>query len=172
MKTIDLSWHSHRGIHTFLCFWFIDNLIVLSVQQMPRNGKLNYKLLRVITVDWRTLSRSPPLMWRNGNDSCRHWKKKITKCDTKSDFHSKIDFLIIDLFFNQMIELEASNGNPDATAELHQEICHLRSRAEHLDSELRQKDKEIDQMRKRMEDQCQVYSTSHKVDDKLKVCLF
>ena len=71
-----------------------------------------------------------------------------------------------------MIELEASNGNPDASAELHQEICHLRSRADHLDSELRQKDKEIDQMRKRMDEQCQVYTTSHKVDDKLKVCLF
>ena len=70
-----------------------------------------------------------------------------------------------------MIELEASNGNPAASEELHQEICHLRSRAEHLESELRQKDKEMEQMRKRMDEECHIYSTSHKVEDKLKVCL-
>lgn len=69
-----------------------------------------------------------------------------------------------------MLELEASNGNPEASAELHKEICILRSRSEHLETEVRQRDKEMEQMRKRMDEQCQIYSSSHKVEDKLKVC--
>ncbi|CAG2100861.1 unnamed protein product [Medioppia subpectinata] len=72
---------------------------------------------------------------------------------------------------HKVIELEASNGNPEAMAELRKEMGSLRSRAEHLDSEVRQKDKEMEQMKKRLDDQSHIYSTSHKVEDKLKALL-
>lgn len=41
----------------------------------------------------------------------------------------------------QMIELEASHGNPDAIAELRKEIGSLRTRSDLLDREGKQKDK-------------------------------
>ncbi len=78
----------------------------------------------------------------------------------------------IDNNYVQIIELEASHGNPEAIAELRKEIGHLRTRAENLDSEVKQKDKDIEQMKKRLDEQYHVYSTSQKVEDKLKVCFF
>lgn len=69
----------------------------------------------------------------------------------------------------KIIELEASHGNPEAIAELRKEIGNLRVRAENLDAEVKLKDREIEQMKKRLEEQVHIYSTSQKVEDKLKV---
>lgn len=68
------------------------------------------------------------------------------------------------------MELEASHGNPEAIAELRKEINHSRSLCESLESELKQKDCEIELLKKRLDEQCQIYGSSNqKVDDKIKV---
>ena len=50
-------------------------------------------------------------------------------------------------------------------------MLHLRVRSEALESDVRQKDKEIESLNQRLEDQAHVYSSSVKSEDKLKVCL-
>lgn len=47
---------------------------------------------------------------------------------------------------------------------------HLRVRSEALESDVRQKDKEIESLNQRLEDQANLYSSSVKSEDKLKVC--
>lgn len=62
------------------------------------------------------------------------------------------------------------HGNPEAIAELRKEIHHLRSNCENLESDLKQKDCEVDVLKKRLDEQCQIYGSSNqKVDDKIKV---
>jgi len=68
----------------------------------------------------------------------------------------------------QVLELEASNGNLDAITEIRKEINHLRHKSESLEVELRQRDKEVEALKHRLEESGQIYS-SHKVEDKLKV---
>lgn len=48
-------------------------------------------------------------------------------------------------------------------------MTHLRVRAEALEADVKQKDKEIEILKQRLEDQSTIYSTSHKFEDKLKV---
>lgn len=67
------------------------------------------------------------------------------------------------------MEQEASNGNPEAIGEIRKEMTHLRVRAEALEADVKQKDKEIEILKQRLEDQSTIYSTSHKFEDKLKV---
>ena len=71
----------------------------------------------------------------------------------------------------QFLEQEASAGNPEAIAEIRKEISHLRVRSEALESDVKQKDKEIEVLKQRLEDQSNIYSTSLKVEDKLKVAI-
>lgn len=70
----------------------------------------------------------------------------------------------------KVIELEASHGNPEALAELRKEIGNLRNRAESLEVEVQQKDRDIEILKKRLDEHVHIYSTSQKVEDKLKVC--
>lgn len=70
---------------------------------------------------------------------------------------------------NKMIELEASHGNPDAIAELRKEIGSLRTRSDLLDREGKQKDKELEVLKRKLEDQTQ--TGVHKADDRLKALL-
>lgn len=72
---------------------------------------------------------------------------------------------------SRTLELEASHGNPEAIAELRKEIGNLRNRAETLEAETKQKDKELDMYRKRLDDHQHIHSTSQKVEDKLKLLL-
>lgn len=65
--------------------------------------------------------------------------------------------------------MEASHGNPEAIAELRKEIGNLRNKAESLDLEVKQKDKEIEMLKKRLDENVYIYSASQKVEDKLKV---
>lgn len=70
----------------------------------------------------------------------------------------------------QILELEASHGNSDAVGELRKEINYLRTHCENMESEVKQKDCEIDLLKKRMDDQFQMHGLSNqKVDDKIKV---
>lgn len=74
--------------------------------------------------------------------------------------------------FEQILELEASNGNPEAIAEIRKEITNIRSRSEGLELEVRQKDKEIELLRQRIqEDGGQIYNPNQHVEEKLKVRL-
>ncbi|KAG8201204.1 hypothetical protein JTE90_028855 [Oedothorax gibbosus] len=66
---------------------------------------------------------------------------------------------------SRVLELEASHGNPEAIAELRKEIGTLRNKKETLEEQ------ELEQMRKRIEDNHQGQSASQKVEDKLKVLL-
>lgn len=50
-------------------------------------------------------------------------------------------------------------------------MTHLRVRAEALEADVKQKDKEIEILKQRLEDQSTIYSTSHKFEDKLKVII-
>ncbi|XP_054721419.1 homer protein homolog 1-like [Uloborus diversus] len=72
---------------------------------------------------------------------------------------------------SKVLELEASHGNPEAIAELRKEIGTLRSKKEILEEQVNSKDNELEQMRKRIEDNHQGQSASQKVEDKLKVLL-
>ncbi|XP_035220322.1 homer protein homolog 2-like [Stegodyphus dumicola] len=72
---------------------------------------------------------------------------------------------------SRVLELEASHGNPEAIAELRKEIGTLRSKKETLEEQVNNKDNELEQMRKRIEDNHQGQSASQKVEDKLKVLL-
>lgn len=69
----------------------------------------------------------------------------------------------------QILELEAHKGNPEATSELHKEILTLRNRAETLCQEVARKDKEIEMLKKQLDDNGYVQIASQKVEDKLKV---
>lgn len=68
-----------------------------------------------------------------------------------------------------MVEHEAAAGNPEALSEIRNEVMHLRVRSEALESDVRQKDKEIECLNQRLEDQASLYSSSIKSEDKLKV---
>lgn len=70
-----------------------------------------------------------------------------------------------------VLELEASHGNPEAVTELRKEIGNLHNKAETLENEVRQKDKEIEIMKRKLDEQQQVQTTSQKVEDKLKALL-
>lgn len=71
---------------------------------------------------------------------------------------------------HQILELEAIQGNPDAIADLRKEIHTYRTLYENLEIELKQKDCEIEMLKKRLETQLQIYGLSNqKVDDKIKV---
>ncbi|XP_055928860.1 homer protein homolog 2-like isoform X3 [Argiope bruennichi] len=72
---------------------------------------------------------------------------------------------------SRVLELEASHGNPEAIAELRKEIGTLRSKKESLEEQVNNKDNELEQMRKRVDDSQQGQSASQKVEDKLKVLL-
>jgi homer protein len=72
---------------------------------------------------------------------------------------------------SRVLELEASHGNPEAIAELRKEIGTLRNKKETLEEQVNNKDNELEQMRKRIEDNHQGQSASQKVEDKLKVLL-
>ncbi|XP_027204092.1 homer protein [Dermatophagoides pteronyssinus] len=73
---------------------------------------------------------------------------------------------------HKILELEASHGNPEAIADLRKEIHHYRTHCENLETEIKQKDCEIDLLKKRLEEQCQLYGSSNqKVDDKIKILL-
>lgn len=65
--------------------------------------------------------------------------------------------------------MEASHGNPEAIEELSKEINNLRTSAASLDSQKKQKDKEIDLLKKSLEQHVQVCGASQQVEDKLKV---
>lgn len=54
-------------------------------------------------------------------------------------------------------------------AEIRKEVMHLRVRAEALEADVKQKDKEIEVLNQRLEDQSNIYSSSLKSEDKLKV---
>lgn len=54
-------------------------------------------------------------------------------------------------------------------AEIRNEVMHLRVRAEALEADVKQKDKEIEVLNQRLEDQSNIYSSSLKSEDKLKV---
>lgn len=66
-------------------------------------------------------------------------------------------------------ELEASHGNPDAIAELRKEINSLRIRSDLLDREGKQKDKELEALKRKLEDQTQ--GGGHKTEDRLKALI-
>lgn len=70
-----------------------------------------------------------------------------------------------------LLELEASHGNPEAVTELRKEIGNLHNKAETLETEVRQRDKELDIMKRKLDEQQQVQTTSQKVEDKLKILL-
>ncbi|KAH7643507.1 uncharacterized protein LOC124493479 [Dermatophagoides farinae] len=73
---------------------------------------------------------------------------------------------------HKILELEASHGNPEAIADLRKEINQYRVHCENLEVEIKQKDCEIELLKKRLEEQCQLYGTSNqKVDDKIKILL-
>lgn len=72
---------------------------------------------------------------------------------------------------SRILELEASHGNPEAIAELRKEIGTLRNKAETLEEEAKQKDKEIELLRKKLEDGQPGQLAGQKVEDKLKVLL-
>ncbi|OTF73922.1 homer protein-like protein, partial [Euroglyphus maynei] len=73
---------------------------------------------------------------------------------------------------HKIIELEAIHGNPEAIADLRKEIHQYRAHCENLETEIKQKDCEIDLLKKRLDEQCQLYGTSNqKVDDKIKILL-
>ncbi|RWS09748.1 homer protein 1-like protein, partial [Dinothrombium tinctorium] len=88
------------------------------------------------------------------------WKKQL---QALKDENSKMRL--------KVIELEASHGNPEAIAELRKEIGNLRTKAESLDVEVKQKDKEIELMKERLEERIHIYSTNQNVEDKLKMLL-
>lgn len=69
----------------------------------------------------------------------------------------------------QVVEHEAATGNPEALSEIRKEVMHLRVRSEALEADVRQKDKEIESLNQRLEDQANLYSSSVKSEDKLKV---
>lgn len=71
----------------------------------------------------------------------------------------------------QVLELEAGNGNLDAIQEIRKEINHLRNKSEALEMEVRQKDKDIEILKQRLEESGQIYNSSgsNKIEDKLKV---
>lgn len=71
----------------------------------------------------------------------------------------------------RILELEASHGNPEALEELSKEMNNLRTSAASLDSAIKQKDKEIELLKKSLESHVQVYGASQKVEDKLKLLL-
>lgn len=77
---------------------------------------------------------------------------------------------IRDCLLTQVLEHEAAKGNPEALAEIHKEVMHLRVRAEALEADVKQKDKEIEQLKERLEEQSNIYSSTVKSEDKLKVC--
>ncbi|XP_064459403.1 homer protein homolog 2-like isoform X2 [Ornithodoros turicata] len=70
---------------------------------------------------------------------------------------------------SKVLELEASHGNPDAIAELRKELGSLRNKSDMLDHEVKQKDKEIDALKRKFEDHTQ--AGGHKVEDRLKMLL-
>ncbi|KAF7492219.1 Homer -like protein 2 [Sarcoptes scabiei] len=73
---------------------------------------------------------------------------------------------------HKILELEAIQGNPDAIADLRKEIHTYRTLYENLEIELKQKDCEIEMLKKRLETQLQIYGLSNqKVDDKIKILL-
>jgi len=69
----------------------------------------------------------------------------------------------------QVIEHEAAKGNPEALSEIHKEVMHLRVRTEALEADVKQKDKEIEVLNQRLEDQSNIYSSTVKTEDKVKV---
>ncbi|XP_074601010.1 uncharacterized protein LOC141855030 isoform X1 [Brevipalpus obovatus] len=71
----------------------------------------------------------------------------------------------------RIVELEASHGNPEAIEELSKEINNLRTSAASLDVQKKQKDKEIDLLKKSLEQHVQVCGASQQVEDKLKMLL-
>ncbi|KAI2807745.1 Homer protein 2 [Blomia tropicalis] len=73
---------------------------------------------------------------------------------------------------HKIVELEAIHGNPEAIEELRKELHHWQSNCESLNHELKQKNMEIDHLKKRLDEQCQIYGSSNqKVDDKIKILL-
>ena len=74
------------------------------------------------------------------------------------------------LLFVQIIELEAMQGNPDAIEELRKEMHHWQATCENLENELKQRNCDVELLKKRLDEQCQIYGSSNqKVDDKIKV---
>jgi hypothetical protein len=53
--------------------------------------------------------------------------------------------------------------------ELSKEMSNLRTNSSKLDNELKEKNKEIELLKKNLEKHIQIYETNQKVDDKLKV---
>lgn len=106
--------------------------------------------------------------WKRQLQSLKDENTKMKHKVPTSGLH--LPAVIATLFLFQIVELEASHGNPEAIAELRKEIHHLRSNCESFEAELKQKDCEIDLLKKRLEEQCQIYGSSNqKVDDKIKV---
>ena len=84
-------------------------------------------------------------------------------------FDSCLTSSLLHYFPLQVLEHEAATGNPEALAEIRKEVMHLRVRAEALEADVKQKDKEIEVLNQRLEDQSNIYSSSLKSEDKLKV---
>lgn len=99
------------------------------------------------------------------NNKMRH-KVSALPCPNHLNYH-------LSLSLPQINDLESMHGaSPavDVLSELRKEVNYLRSHCETLETEIKQKDCEIEMLKKRLDDQCHMFGTSNqKVEDKIKV---
>lgn len=90
---------------------------------------------------------------------------RVIPCSLIFNFHQSFAENVL-----QALEAEAASGNPEAMVELRKEISIYRSKIDLLEIETNKKDKEIELLKKKLEESAFIASSS-KVEDKLKMLL-
>ncbi|KAG1704732.1 Homer 1 [Nymphon striatum] len=84
------------------------------------------------------------------------WKKQL---QTFKDENNRLK--------NKMLEIESNNENNDISGELKKELSQLRNKAEAIDMDRKQKEMELEKLRKRVEELQQSHSSNYKAEEKI-----